>query len=167
MLQVSTYCNIFMYDLVIFDLGLKERVMTCAVCFSVLVQHASLDLGLEERVMTHAVCFLCQLMLVMSVQRASLDLGLKKQVMTHDVCFSCQFSIPVSTQDLKRTSLDTCSMFVLTHGTTRLLQIPSELLCFQWIQWIPSDYSLTLLLAKNLKMSLHFRFHLITRLPVT
>ena len=37
MLQVSTYSNIFMYDLVIFDLGLKERVMTCAVCFSVLV----------------------------------------------------------------------------------------------------------------------------------
>ena len=37
MLQVSTYSNIFMYDLLIFDLGLKERVMTRAVYFSELV----------------------------------------------------------------------------------------------------------------------------------
>ena len=37
MLQVSTYSNIFMYDQLIFDLGLEERVMTRAVNFSVLV----------------------------------------------------------------------------------------------------------------------------------
>ena len=37
MLQVSTYSNIFMYDRLMFDLGLKERVMTRAVGFSVLV----------------------------------------------------------------------------------------------------------------------------------
>ena len=37
MLQVPTYSNIFKYDLLVFDLGLKERVMTRAVGFSVLV----------------------------------------------------------------------------------------------------------------------------------
>ena len=41
-------------------------------------------------------------------------------------------------------------MLVLTHGTTRLPQIPSESLCFQWI---PSDHFPTLLLSKNLKIS--------------
>ena len=40
-------------------------------------------------------------------------------------------------------------MFVLTHGVTRLPQIPSESLCFQWT---PSDYFPTLLLSKNLKI---------------
>ena len=35
MLQVPTYSNMFMYDLLVFDLGLKERVMTRAVGFSV------------------------------------------------------------------------------------------------------------------------------------
>ena len=34
MLHVLTYSNIFMYDLLIFDLGLEERVMIRAVCLS-------------------------------------------------------------------------------------------------------------------------------------
>ena len=34
MLHVLTYSDIFMYDVLIFDLGLKERVMTGAVCLS-------------------------------------------------------------------------------------------------------------------------------------
>ena len=42
----------------------------------------------------------------------------------------------------------------LTHGTTRLPQIPSVSLCFQWIQWTPSDYFPTLLLSKSLKVPL-------------
>ena len=54
-------------------------------------------------------------------------------------------------------------MLVLTHGPTRLPQIPSESLCLQWIQWTPLDYFPTLLLSKNQ----HFRFHHMTRLPLT
>ena len=36
-------------------------------------------------------------------------------------------------------------MLVLTHGTTRLPEIPSESMCFQWIRWTPSDDFPTLL----------------------
>ena len=38
-----------------------------------------------------------------------------------------------------------CSVLVLAHGTTRLPQIPSESMCFQWIRWTPSDDFLTIL----------------------
>ena len=36
-------------------------------------------------------------------------------------------------------------MLVLAHDTTRLPEIPSESMCFQWIRWTPSDNFPTLL----------------------
>ena len=36
-------------------------------------------------------------------------------------------------------------MHALTHGATRLPEIPSESICFQWIRWTPSDDFPTLL----------------------
>ena len=50
-------------------------------------------------------------------------------------------------------------MFFLTHGTTRLPEIPSESMSFQWIQWTTFQPSSN--------YCLHFLFHLTTRLPVT
>ena len=32
-----------------------------------------------------------------------------------------------------------CGVLVLTYGTTRLPEIPSESMCFQCIRWTPSD----------------------------
>ena len=61
-------------------------------------------------------------------------------------------------------SYDTYNMLVLTHGRTRLPEIPLKSLCFQWI---PSDYFPTLLLSKNLKILFTIRFHVMTRLPIT
>ena len=63
--------------------------------------------------------------------------------------YACHASLVLSL-DLK--SYDTCNRLVSTHGTTRLSQITSESLCFQWIQWTPSDYFPTPLLSKNLKI---------------
>ena len=55
------------------------------------------------------------------LKRASLDLGLK-----NELCYRC-------------------SVLVLALGTTRLPEIPSESMCFQWIRWTPSDDFPTLL----------------------
>ena len=79
-----------------------------------------------------------------------------------DSCY--MLSVPVSIlQDCKNELWYMCSMLVLTHGTTTLQEIPSESMCFQWIRWTPSEDSPNLLS----KYCLHFRFRVMTRLPVT
>ena len=49
-------------------------------------------------------------------------------------CVPCLFRLTVL-----RTSNVICDVLVLTHGTTRLPETPSESMCFQWIRWTPSD----------------------------
>ena len=79
-----------------------------------------------------------------------------------DSCY--MLSVPVSIlQDCKNELWYMCSMLVLTHGKSTLQEIPSESMCFQWIRWTPSEDSPNLLS----KYCLHFRFHVMTRLPVT
>ena len=48
-------------------------------------------------------------------------------------------SVLVSTRGFKNELCYGCSVLVLAHGTTRLPDIPSESMCFQWIRWTPSD----------------------------
>ena len=49
-------------------------------------------------------------------------------------CVQCLFRLTVL-----RTSNVICDVLVLTHGTTRLPETPSESMWFQWIRWTPSD----------------------------
>ena len=62
-------------------------------------------------------------------------------------------SVPVLTWGLKNELCCRCSVLVLAHGTTRIPDIPSESMCFQS--------------SPRQKYCLHFRFHPMTRLPVT
>ena len=48
-------------------------------------------------------------------------------------------SVLVSTHGFKNELCLMCDVLVLTHGTTRLPETPSESMCFQWIRWTPSD----------------------------
>ena len=54
-------------------------------------------------------------------------------------------SVLVSIYGLKHELYYTCSELVLTHGTTRLPEIPSESMCLQWIRWTPPEDLPTLL----------------------
>ena len=58
--------------------------------------------------------------------------GFKKEL-----CHTC--SVLVSTYGLKNELCYSCSVVVFTHGMTRLSEISSESMCFQWIRWTPSE----------------------------
>ena len=77
-----------------------------------------------------------------------------------DSCY--MLSVPVSTLGLRTSQCYKCSFLVLTHGTTRLQEIPSE----SGVS-TGSDGLHGTTFQLSLKYCLHFRFHLTTRLPVT
>ena len=70
--------------------------------------------------------------------------------------------VKLASLGLKNELCYTCSVLALTHGATRLPDIPSESICFQRIRWTPSDDLPTLL-----KVLFTLPFHLMITLPVT
>ena len=61
----------------------------------------------------------------------------------NELYFLC--SVLVLTHRFKNDLCVPTSVLVSTHGTTRLPEIPSESMCFQWNRWTPSDDFPTLL----------------------
>ena len=107
----------------------------CQMCGVLVLTHGTTRLPENE------LCYMCVACLFrLMVLRTS-----------YVTCVPCLFRLTVL-----RTSNVICDVLVLTHGTTRLPETPSESMCFQWIRWTPSD-----------DFEPSFRFHLMTRLPVT
>ena len=117
------------------------------------------DLGFKNElchtrsVLVSAHCFKNELLFLCSVlvltHRFKNDLCVPTSVLvsTHGFKneFCCLLGLPFSTSGLKNELCYTFSVLVLTDGTTRLTEIPSESMCFQWIRWTPSDDFPTLL----------------------
>ena len=90
----------------------------CHMCGVLVLTHGTTRLPENE------LCYMCVACLFrLMVLRTS-----------YVTCVPCLFRLTVL-----RTSNVICDVLVLTHGTTRLPETPSESMCFQWIRWTPSD----------------------------